>query len=47
LNELPRAKASRLGSNSLSEEGYLDFLKVKILYAPSGGELNPQRLKKN
>ena len=40
-NELPRAKAFRLGSNSLREEGYLNYSKVKNLYAASGRRINP------
>ena len=40
-NELPRAKAFRLGSNSLREEGYLNYSKVKTLFAASGRGINP------
>jgi len=41
VNELPRAKAFRLGSNSLREEGYLNYSKVKNLFAASGRGINP------
>ena len=40
-NELPHAKAFRLGSNSLREEGYLNYSKVKNLFAASGRGINP------
>ena len=55
-NQQPRAKASRLGSNSLREERYIVIiqgralarqvvsLKANLQYAASGGEVNPLRL---